>query len=119
MLPFFSFPSWMTWFASGGRVSEGNGAAVLEPTGSKHSLNKVVDIAQNDAIALRAALTWSPKRLYLHTLEDGHRELSAELFLVVEDGAVVCQLKNVKWISVHTGERPGRFGLTQLQDLPF
>jgi hypothetical protein len=90
MLPFFNFPSWMTWFASRNLVSADEGAPVLALTGSKHGLNKVMDIAQDDTIALRAALAWSSKRFYLHALEDGHRELSAELFLVVEDGAVVC-----------------------------
>ena len=58
-------------------------------TCGKHTLYKVVYIAQYDPKALSIALALGAKRLYLNALQYWDREFSAELLFVMEDGTVL------------------------------
>ena len=94
MLPFFNFPSWMTWFASGDVVSGDGGMLLVTAvvlTRGQHALDEVVDITQNDAITFSVSLTLGAERLDLNALQDWHRVFPLDLLFVMEDGTVLRQ----------------------------
>ncbi len=61
-----------------------------ERTSGQHALDEVVDIAEDNPITFRITSSLSRKRLDLHTLAYGHRELGREPFWAIEDGTTVC-----------------------------